>query len=130
MVWTYYDSLEDSIRSRTLVYGENYGIAGATMYYRPDPSYPEVYSFNDAFMEWIPRYADLESLIYIGYSDRVPLYFEELVLVGKVEHPYFREQHLPVYFGSRPKAKLYENWESAWQESKGRFSRGLPNEPT
>ena len=122
-VWAFYNSLEDSIRSRTLVYGAFYGCAGAIDYYRPDDSYPEVYSFNDAFMEWIPRNPDLEHLIYVGYSDRLPLYFEELELVGSADHQHFRERGLPIYFGSHPKQKLYDDWEESWQESKGRFSR-------
>jgi hypothetical protein len=122
-VWDFYELLPDSIRNRTLVYGESYGSAGAMDYYRPDPSYPEVLSFNDAFMEWIPRQPDMAHLIYVGYTDRIELYFQELKLVGKVEHPHFREHGLPIYFGSYPTGKLLLDWEEAWQESKGRFSR-------
>ena len=123
MVWTFYDQLPDSIRQNTLIYGEFYGCAGAVQYYRPDPSYPEVYCFNDAFMEWIPRTPDLEHLIYIGYSDRLPQYFEKLELVGTVDNPYFRERGLAVHFGSHPTQKLYDDWEESWQASKGRFTR-------
>ena len=92
-------------------------------YYRPDPSYPEVFSFNDAFMEWIPRQPDMNYLIYVGYTDKIELYFQELVLVGEVEHPHFRERGLPIYFGSYPTTKLLLDWEESWQDSKGRFSR-------
>ena len=122
-VWDFYASLPDSIQQRTLVYGENYGQAGAMTYFRPENSFPEVYSFNDAFMEWIPRHPDMDHLIYVGYSDRIESYFSEYIRVGEVEHPHFRERGLPIYFGSHPTAKLYEDWEGAWQESKGRFSR-------
>ena len=92
-------------------------------YYRPDRSYPEVYSFNDAYMEWIPRLPDLEYMIYVGYSDRVPEYFQETELAGKVEHPHFRERGLPIWFGSHPTPILYQDWEEAWQGSAGRFTR-------
>jgi hypothetical protein len=122
-VWTFYEGLPDSIRAETWIYGEFYGCAGAALYYRPDPSYPEVYSFNDAFMEWIPRKPDFRHLIYMGYSDRVPLYFGELELVGTVDHPHFRERGLPIYFGSGPTRKLLEDWEYEWQETRGRFTR-------
>jgi len=122
-VWTFYESLQDSIRAETGIYGEFYGCAGAMDYFRPDLSYPEVYSFNDAYMEWIPREPHMEHLIYVGYSDRIPLYFEELQLVGRVEHPHFREKGLPIWFGSHPTPKLKEDWEETWQESKGRFTR-------
>ena len=122
-VWTFFDTLEDSVKSNTQVYGEFYGCAGSALYYRPDPSYPDVYSFNDAFMEWIPRYPEMDHLIYIGYSDRVLLYFREVKLVGTVDHPHFRERGLPIYFGSYPTLKLYADWEETWQESKGRFTR-------
>ena len=122
-VWSFYDTLEDTVRSRTMIYGENYGIAGSLRYFRPDGNYPEVYSFNDAFMEWIPASPDFEHLIYVGWSDRVPLYFEKLIPVGRVENPYFRESGLPIYFGSGPTPKLREDWEEEWQESTGRFTR-------
>ena len=122
-VWDFYELLPDSIRNRTWVYGEFYGCAAAMDYYRPDPSYPEVFSFNDAFMEWIPRKPDMDHLIYVGYTDRIELYFQELVLVGEVEHPHFRERGLPIYFGSHPTGKFLLDWEESWQDSKGRFSR-------
>ena len=123
MVWAFYDALPDSVRLGTLVYGEFYGCAGAVDYYRPGPSYPEAFSFNDAFMEWIPRHPELEHCIYIGYSDRLPLYFTTLERVGEVENPYFRERGLPVHFGSYPTQKLWDDWEESWLESKGRFTR-------
>jgi hypothetical protein len=121
-VWNFYEGLADSVKQGTWIYGEFYGCAGAVDYFRPDPDYPEAYSFNDAFMEWIPREPGFEHLIYIGYSDRVPEYFETLRFVGEVENPYFRERGLPIYFGSHPTSRLYEDWEETWQESKGRFN--------
>jgi hypothetical protein len=122
-VWAFYNTLADSVKASTLVYGEFYGAAGAMDYFRPDNTYPEVNSFNDAFMEWIPRSPELEYMIYVGYSDRVPLYFTEVILVGRVENPHFRENGLPIWFGSHPTPKLYEDWEETWQESKHRFTR-------
>jgi hypothetical protein len=122
-VWAFYDALPDSVKAHTLVYGEHYGAAGAASYYRPGPSYPEVFSFNDAFMEWIPRTPEADYVIYIGYSDQLPRYFKQLEKVGEVENPYFREKGLPIYFGGDPTPELYNAWEEAWQESKGRFTR-------
>lgn len=124
-VWNFYDSLEDSVKASTLVFGESYGYAGAALFFRPAPSFPDVYSFNDAFMEWIPRHPEMDHLIYVGYSDRLPQYFMELKLVGTVDHPHFREFGLPIHFGSFPTQKLYDDWEDAWQESKGRFIRNI-----
>jgi hypothetical protein len=122
-VWNFFDSLEDTVREQTLVYAENYGLAGSIRYFRPGPSYPEVYSFHDAFMMWIPRKPDFRYCIYVGDSDRLPLYFEKLQKVGSVEHPYFRERGMPVWFGSGPTPKLWADWEETWQESAGRFTR-------
>jgi len=122
-VWDYYEDLPDSVQAETWIYGEFYGCAGAMRYFRPGPDYPDVYSFNDAFMEWIPRETGFRHLIYVGYSDRLPLYFKELELVGRVEYPHFRERNLPIYFGSYPTQKLRDDWEETWQESKGRFTR-------
>ena len=122
-VWIFFEALPDSVKATTLVYGEFYGCAGAMDYYRPDKNYPEVFSFNDAYMEWIPRKPELEHMIYVGYSDRVPEYFQEVMLVGRVEHPHFREKGLPIWFGSYPTPKLYLDWEETWQGSADRLSR-------
>jgi hypothetical protein len=122
-VWTFYSSLPDSVRAETWIYAQHYGSAGAISYYRPSGSYPEACSFNDAFMEWIPREPGFEYLVYVGDSERLPLYFTELEKVGEVENPWFREHGLPVYFGSHPTRKLLDDWEETWQSSAGRFSR-------
>jgi len=122
-VWDFYDSLSDSVKAGTLVYGEFYGCAGAMDYYRPDKSYPEVYSFNDAYIEWIPRKPEMTHMIYVGYSDRVPDYFQETILVGRVDHPQFRERGLPIWFGSHPTPLLFEDWEAAWQRHVVPFQR-------
>ncbi|MDF1574631.1 MAG: hypothetical protein P1P86_05510 [Bacteroidales bacterium] len=111
------------MKAATLVYGESYGYAGAMDYFRPEGGYPEVFSLNDAYMEWVPREPELEYMIYVGYSDRLPLYFQKIQKVGEVEHPYFRERGLPIWFGSFPTPKLFYDWEEAWQESQGRFTR-------
>jgi hypothetical protein len=122
-VWDFYDSLSDSVKAGTLVYGEFYGCAGSMDYFRPDDSYPDVYSFNDAYMEWIPRAPELTHMIYVGYSDRVESYFSEVKLVGKVENPHFREKGLPIWFGSHPTPKLFADWEETWQEDVAPFLR-------
>jgi hypothetical protein len=122
-VWQFYDSLNDSVKAGTLVYGEFYGCAGSMVYFRPDTSYPEVYCFNDAFIEWIPRLPELTHMIYVGYSDRVADYFQETLLVGRVEHPRFRERGLPIWFGSYPTPELFFDWEETWQENVAPFIR-------
>lgn len=62
-------------------------------------------------------------MIYVGDSDRIPLYFENVELIGRVDHPHFREKGLPIWFGSHPTSKLHADWEESWQKSKGRFTR-------
>ena len=122
-VWKFYDSLSDSVKAGTLVYGEFYGCAASMDYFRPDNTYPEANSFNDAYTEWIVRTPELSHMIYVGYSDRVSDYFEETFLVGRVEHPRFREQGLPIWFGSHPTPKLMADWEETWQENVAPFIR-------
>ncbi|MGW8316968.1 MAG: hypothetical protein ACWGNV_15330, partial [Bacteroidales bacterium] len=74
-------------------------------------------------MEWIPRVPEGSHCIYIGWSDRLPLYFERLEQVGTVENPWFRENGMPIWFGSYFTPRLYDDWEETWQESTGRFTR-------
>jgi len=124
IVWDFFETLPDSVRSGIVVYGENYGIAGALLYHRPDPSYPPVFSFADAFMQWAPRTPRGEYFMYSGWSDRLPQYFGELELVGRVEDPWFRESGVPVYYGTGPTPKLRADWEEAWQETAGLITPG------
>jgi len=65
----------------------------------------------------------MKRMIYVGYSDRVSDYFQEVSLVAKVEHPYFRERGLPIWFGTYPTDLLFEDWEAAWQRHVVPFQR-------
>jgi len=122
-VWSFYESLPDSVRTDTWIFGEFYGCAGAIDYFKPDNNYPEAYSFNDAYKKWVPRKPMMKRMIYVGYSDRVSDYFQEVSLVAKVEHPYFRERGLPIWFGTYPTDLLFEDWEAAWQRHVVPFQR-------
>ena len=66
-----------------------------------------------------------EHILYVGDSDRLPLYFKELLYVGEVDDPYFRENGVPIHFGSHFTEKLYADWEEEWMNSKGRVTRDL-----
>lgn len=49
-----YQSLPDSVKKQTMVYGDNYGLAGALGFYGKKMGLPEIYSDNASFVFWLP----------------------------------------------------------------------------
>ncbi len=55
-----YNQIPDVEKQSTLLFCDNYGLAGAINYYNRD-KVPEAYSLNTDYIFWIPRYP-------VGYS--------------------------------------------------------------
>jgi hypothetical protein len=49
-----YHSLPDSVKQQTMVYGDNYGEAGALSFYRKEFGLPEIHSDNASYVFWLP----------------------------------------------------------------------------
>jgi hypothetical protein len=49
-----YHSLPDSIQKNLMIYGDNYGEAGALSFYRKKLELPEIYSDNASYIFWMP----------------------------------------------------------------------------
>lgn len=51
-----YNSLPDSVKKQTMVYGDNYGEAGALGFYGRPLGLPEIYSDNATYLFWLPEH--------------------------------------------------------------------------
>ena len=50
-----YHALPDSVKEQTMVYGNNYGEAGALSFYRKQVGLPEIYSDDASYIFWMPN---------------------------------------------------------------------------
>ncbi len=49
-----YNSLSEAEKKQTIVFADNYGMAGAINFYRKEYNLPEAYSDNASFLYWLP----------------------------------------------------------------------------
>ena len=96
-----YSKLED--KEHTLVFCDNYGQAGAINYYSGFKNINAV-SFNADYINWIPLDKEIKNIILVkevndNDSTRTkekPL-FDTVLLVGKNDNPYSREQGTKIF---------------------------------
>lgn len=98
-----------------LIYGENYGQAGAVEhYFRKNGRRVEVASFADSYRLWAPDTiaADVETLIYINdeLGEDVQALFADIQLVGRIENPLARERGTSVWLCRQPRSSAAEFW--------------------
>ena len=58
---TAFHSLDSSQQAKTIIFCDNYGMAGAVNYYRKKYHMPEAYSDNASFLYWIPDHLHAKS---------------------------------------------------------------------
>jgi hypothetical protein len=105
-----YNQLAD--KEHTLVWCDNYGQAGAINYYSVFPSINAV-SLNADYINWVPLDRKIKNVILVQEADdddsaRVkekPL-FDTVLLVGKNDNPYSREQGTKIYLLRGAKADI------------------------
>ena len=60
-----YHSLPDSVKQQTMVYGDNYGEAGALSFYRKEFGLPEIYSDNASYLFWLPDHFTQKYFLFV-----------------------------------------------------------------
>jgi hypothetical protein len=110
-----YHSLSEEERSKTIIFGRNYGEAGAIEYYRKKYNFPEVISGHNNY--WLWGYGDdaAEVVIFIGEErDDLLEYFlqVEQAAVIKCEYCMPYENNLPVFVCRGKKFDISKVWES------------------
>lgn len=97
-----------------LVYGENYGQAGAAAHYSALHGKSEAVSFSDSYRLWVPRQlpATCNTLIYINdeLGEDVAALFADIRQIGSIEHPLAREKGSSVWLCQSPKRPFPDFW--------------------
>lgn len=81
-------------RAHCLLYGDNYGPAGACNWYGPALGLPECYSLNGSYSLWVPdSLASIQAVIYLNEGDldsQMAPRFRRMEIIGRVRDPYAR----------------------------------------
>jgi hypothetical protein len=99
-----YYSLSDKEKRICTIYGErNYGYAGAVYFYGREHALPGAITFHESYVFWAPDSIPNGPMIYI-YRDVNDLekYFSDIIVVGSVDDPWFREKGLKVFLCREP----------------------------
>ncbi len=91
-----YYSMDSIQRANTIIFCDNYGMAGAINYYRNKYHLPEAYSDNASFLYWIPDSIKYHNLVLLTTDQEEMQHefikeFEHAGVVGRVMNPYARE---------------------------------------
>jgi 4-amino-4-deoxy-L-arabinose transferase-like glycosyltransferase len=92
-----YHSLNKDDKSQTVIFCDNYGMAGAVNYYRKKYDLPEPYSDNASFLYWLPDHMPMHNLVLIT-DDTAEMHhefikeFSSAILYDSITSPYARER--------------------------------------
>ncbi len=108
-----YNMIED--KQACIIYGENYGQAGAITVIGKKYDLPEAISFSESFQYWYPPEfnPDIKSVVYINNDepgDDLKELFSEIKLVGRISNPHAREYGTSVYLCVEPVTSFNQFW--------------------
>jgi len=97
-----YSRLPDTVKEHTLVFGDNYGDAGALNFYRRQYPLPPAFSDDASFLFWLPDSLDISHIILVDFRPRrtddiVFGHFRSVQLMDSVNQPFAREQLAKIY---------------------------------
>ena len=112
-----YFNIPEPERSRTAIFGQDYGQAGAIDFYGPKLGLPKALSGHLTYWYWGPRNYTGEAMLIMGDNEKqLKTLFEHVEAVGEVGHPYaMASQHFTLYLCRHPR-----NWtlEQLWPRLK------------
>jgi hypothetical protein len=114
------DSISD--KNRIIIYGENYGQAGAVDYCGTCHRLPPAVSFSDSYLLWAPDSIDdaKNMFFYINnqIGDDVKDLFFRIDSIGSITNPYAREFGTTVYLCRFPRKDFQSFWAQRVKEAK------------
>src|SRR5216684_25248 len=107
-----YNNLPPEVRSKTGIFGQNYGQAGAIDLFGPKYGLPPSISGHQNYFLWGPRNYTGESVIVMAGSQQdLESRFADVQRVASVYHPYSMPyEHFGVFYCRGPKRPLNEIW--------------------
>jgi Dolichyl-phosphate-mannose-protein mannosyltransferase len=92
-----FHSLDSSQQANTIIFCDNYGMAGAVTYYRKKYHLPPAFSDNASFLYWIPDSINFQNLVLVESDPKEMTYdfvkqFSKAVITDSVTNSYAREK--------------------------------------
>ena len=106
-----YHSLTPEQQKQTIIFGGNYGQAGALHHFAKQYNMPDVVSLNSSFALWAPDSLKMKYFIYVDKeADELKPFFREWREIGKVEAPLAVERGTGIYLYTDPKPNVNERY--------------------
>jgi len=109
------DTIPD--KNRILIYGENYGQAGAIDHFGRGHGLPAATSFSDSYRLWIPDTIPDRKDIFIYVNDElgkdIDSLFAHIDSAGSITNPYAREFGTTVFLCTMPRGDFRSFWEKS-----------------
>ncbi len=107
-----YNSLPPDVRSRTAIFGQVYGQAGAIDLFGPKYGLPPAISGHQNYYLWGPRGYSGDSMVVIGdRREKLEKVFRDIHLAAHVDHPYSMPyEHVDVWYCQGIKEPLDQLW--------------------
>ena len=125
----FFDSLPDSIKVNTTIYGANYGQAGALKFYGKNDRFKDlVISENGSFQLWINDLIYFKHAIIIDDevpdpNDEVIRYYEKVAVIDSVKNSYSRQFGDKIFFLRNLDTTGLRIAREEFKENKKRFNR-------
>jgi hypothetical protein len=105
-----YYMLSQEEREACSIFSErNYGYAGAIHFYGKVHDLPESITFHESYTLWAPDTIPLGPLIYLSPDvNDMPKLFGEVIEIGSIRDPFFRESGLKVFLCREPTSSVQE----------------------
>ncbi|HMH33226.1 MAG TPA: glycosyltransferase family 39 protein [Puia sp.] len=92
-----YETLDSAEKKQTMLFCDNYGLAGAVNYYGKKYGLPEAYSDNASFLYWMPGQSRIINLVLLTDDEKEMEHqfikeFSSAVLIDSVTNPFARER--------------------------------------
>ncbi|EAY31271.1 ArnT family glycosyltransferase [Microscilla marina] len=113
-----YTKLSKTEQEHCLIWGENYGEAGALHYLGKPYGLPPAISVHGSFYLWGAGNPNAQLAITVGLSPKdMRDLFEEVTLIQRFKHPYAidEEHNIPILLCRRPKQPLGTYWKK-WRK--------------
>lgn len=96
-----YQRLPDSVRSKTMIFGDQYAFAGPLNFYRKEFNLPETFSDDASFLFWLPKKFPYRHVLLLDHHPRDPQdavfsRFADYVILDSMTHPYARERGVKI----------------------------------
>lgn len=107
-----YQKLSEEEKKSAIIFGQNYGQAGAVAVLGKKYNLPRAVSGHNNYFLWGPGTDSISTVIIIGGGEGNKEFFDSVEVAAVSDHPYAMpyERNLNIYIGRKPKFDLHKVW--------------------